>query len=349
MNNDNLIKKNNHPSQKSVFRSFDYPKVETNSTSKIMPNRIAHENTAKIFNSKYVNDNGKWSYNAVNDGLVDFKDYISDINDDLPRKTAYNNKSFKISDYSLQPNSQITQSNTHASFVPNNTKLAKNKLDKVIDKGKSAMEYTENYIEDRIDRSKWPIENLGPRVASNAFALGEYALGKAKLKAKKWGYDSVWNNKADAYRHFTWNALLTRDPFVGYYNARNITNRHEYESMLEKQWIAQDSGGFDYLKDNAIIKGKMNQENFMDLWNNQVGRELANNKDFAHMTIEELFQFAIDYNLLITDAVNTYEFLGITDYITDPASYTVDTEWDLTTGFVTVKKDGKSVTLKIGI
>ena len=348
MNTDNLIKKDNHPSQKSIFCSFDYPKVETNGTSKIMSNRISLENSVKIFNSKYISDNGKWSYNAVNDGFVDFKDYISDIRDTSSKKPTYNNKSFKISDYNIQTNPESNHL-TPYSFASNNPKFANKKIDAAIDYGKGKKKYVENYIEDRIDRSKWPRENLGDWVASNAWILGETAHLTAEYKAKKWGYDSAWNNKADAYRHFTWNALLTRDPFVGYYNARNITNRHEYEVMLEKQWIAQDSSGFDYLKDNTVIKSKMNQENFMDLWNNQVGRELANNKDFAHMTIEELFQFAIDYNLLITDATNAYNFLGITDYITDPASYTVDTEWDLTTGFVTVKKNGKFVTLKIGI
>lgn len=44
-----------------------------------------------------------------------------------------------------------------------------------------------------------------------------------------------------------------------------------------------------------------------------------------------------------------YNFLGITDYITDWENYAVDTEWDLTTGNVKVKKDGKYVELKIGI
>ncbi len=159
----------------------------------------------------------------------------------------------------------------------------------------------------------------------------------------------VWNNKADAYRHFLWNAKMTRNKNVGYYNSRNIANRHEYAAMMDKDWIAGGSEGFDYLKDNAVIKGKMNQENLMDLWNNQVGRELANNAAFKNMTEDELFDFAEKHNLLIIDANKTYDFLGITDFITDASNYTVDVEWNLTTGNVTVKKDGKAVQLKIGI
>lgn len=112
------------------------------------------------------------------------------------------------------------------------------------------------------------------------------------------------------------------DSDIGYYNARNITNRYEYESMQDNNWLSTNSDGFDYQRDNTTIRGRMNQEMFMDLWNNQVGRELAN---------------------------KSYDFLGITDYIVDPQNYTVDAEWNLTTGNITVKKDGKYVTLKIGV
>ena len=87
----------------------------------------------------------------------------------------------------------------------------------------------------------------------------------------------------------------------------------------------------------------------MDLWNNQVGRELANNKEFKSLDTDELFDFADKYGLLITDANKTYDFLGITDYIVDPQNHTVDVEWNLTTGNIKVMKGRKSVTLKIGV
>ncbi len=185
--------------------------------------------------------------------------------------------------------------------------------------------------------------------AERAFKHGDDALENAEKKSKEWSLNGVWNNKADAYRHFIWNANMTRDSHVGYYLARNIANHHEYERMQEENWISSDSNEFDYMDDKTVIRGKMNQENFMDLWNNQVGRELANNKDFADKSTEELFNFAIDNNLLITDANKVYEFLGITDYASKDLSYSVDVEWNLADGNVTVKKKGKSVTLKIGI
>lgn len=87
----------------------------------------------------------------------------------------------------------------------------------------------------------------------------------------------------------------------------------------------------------------------MDLWNNQVGRELAHNSSFKHMSEDELFNFAYEHGLLITDANETYEFLGISDYITDMDNWAVDTEWNLSSGNITFKNGDKEVTLRIGI
>lgn len=86
----------------------------------------------------------------------------------------------------------------------------------------------------------------------------------------------------------------------------------------------------------------------MDLWNNQVARELANNKVFANMGEHDLFKMALDYGWLITDATKVYDFLGISDYINDDGYY-VNAEWDLTTGNIVFTKDDKWVELKIGV
>ena len=75
------------------------------------------------------------------------------------------------------------------------------------------------------------------------------------------------------------------------------------------------------------------------MWNNQVGRELANNADFKHMSYDELFKMALDNNWLITDANQAFSFLGIESYITDQDAYTVDVLWDTETGNITVYKD----------
>lgn len=193
----------------------------------------------------------------------------------------------------------------------------------------------------------WAATNFGTKLVAKSHEYSEEAVDEANKKAVEWGLNSTWNNKADAYRHFIWNVKMTRDSGVGYYGARNITNRHEYETMLNNGWVSENGNSFDYKKDNTIISGKMNQETLMDLWNNQVGRELANNKDFRDKTESELFDLAMYWELLITDANTVYKKLGIENYVGD--DYLVETDWNLTTGEVTVRNKWGRKRLKIGV
>lgn len=81
-----------------------------------------------------------------------------------------------------------------------------------------------------------------------------------------------------------------------------------------------------------------------------MGRELANNDDFSHMNGDELFEMALQNGWLITDASSTFEFLGISDCVSDINAYTVDVAWNQDTGNITVYKDGAEyVMLKIGV
>lgn len=286
-------------------------------------------NKPLMFKSRYINDSGRWTQNAVNDGFVDIKDYIGDIKND-EQGISFNGKEMKISEDRLggiNPSSVVKKAYNKA-VLP-------------------TVQFNSKYNTKEMRMGLWCTSNLGAEVATRAYIYYKDASSAAERKAKIWGLDSDWNTKADAYRHFIWNANMTRDTGVGYYQTRNIVNRYEYENMDEWNWLDPNSRNFDYLKDNTIIKGKMNQENLMDLWNNQVGRALANNKEFTHLNVDELFSFAQEHNLLINDANNVYSFLGITDYIKE--GYLVDVEWNLTTGNVTVKNGKKSVTLKIGI
>ena len=56
----------------------------------------------KPFKSGYINDSGKWSIKAVDDGYVDFDDYINDIKDESAKYPSYNNKNFRVSDYDVK-------------------------------------------------------------------------------------------------------------------------------------------------------------------------------------------------------------------------------------------------------
>ena len=93
----------------------------------------------------------------------------------------------------------------------------------------------------------------------------------------------------------------------------------------------------------------MNQPTLMDLWNNSVGRTLASDSKHAGKTYTQLFDYAVENNLLILDATKAYAFYGVTDYITG-SDWTVDVKWDLTTGNLTFMKKGlNDITLKVGI
>ena len=375
---------NNTFQQTSLHTNYNTPKIpdvksNLNTTPTIKSNSTLLCNTStaqKPFKSKYMNDSGKWSQNAVNDGFVEFDDYIGDIQDTTTQYKSFNNKPMKIS----MPASNNIQYNNKSDILSeyslkdveypslsyaSNSKEVYNyvseKKDNAVDYVGGKVDTAINFVKGKADtaitkakdyakKTIWTAGNFGALTADHARKHGENAEENAEEKSKIWGLGGkVWNNKADAYRHFIWNANMTRDSRIGYYIARNITNHYEYEMMQENNWLSNDSDPFNYMKDNTIIKGKMNQENFMDLWNNQVGRELANNKAFADKSTEELFNFAIDNKLLITDANKVYEFLGITEYASNDSSYSVDVEWNLANGNVTVKKNGKSVTLKIGI
>lgn len=297
-----------------------------------MPQRTQFfANNPPVFKSRYINENGRWTQNAVDEGFVDVKDYISDIKND-EQGISFNGKEMKISDSKVwNINPSITQKKAYSKV------------------GIPMLQVNSRYNPKEIKMGAWYVQNLGVDVTTRAYIYYKNALSEGERKARIWGLDTDWNTKADAYRHFIWNANMTRDRGIGYYQARNITNRYEYENMDELGWLNAEKRKFDYLKDNTIIKGKMNQENLMDLWNNQVGRELANNKDFAHMNIEELFAFAQENNLLINNAESVYEILGITNYITNEKEYTVDVEWNLTTGDIVVKKGRHRKPIKMGV
>lgn len=274
-----------------------------------------YTNKPSVFKSHYINDNGRWTQKAVDDGFVEFDDYISDIKNDK-YGISFNGKPMKLSNHNLfsrTDSEKASYNGKKIDFPISSTYPAKKA---------NYFTYISNMV-DMYNEYKWVEDNLGKNIAKKAYTYGDDSLSKAEQKMNEWGLKSTWNNKADAYRHFIWNAQMTRDTDVGYYHARNVTNKHEYETMYKNNWINLNSGGFDYLKDNTIIKGKMNQECIMDLWNNQVGRELANNNAFSDKSVEELFDFAQDYGLLINDAATVYEKLGITDYIVNQNEYTV--------------------------
>lgn len=53
-------------------------------------------NIKKTFKSRYVDDKGAWTYTSVDEGYVDFGDYIKDKRDGVDNAISFNGKQFKL-------------------------------------------------------------------------------------------------------------------------------------------------------------------------------------------------------------------------------------------------------------
>ena len=62
----------------------------------------ATKSKPKRFQSRYINNDGKWTQNAVNDGFVEFNDYISDIKDDY-KGISFNDKLVQVGQFGNNP------------------------------------------------------------------------------------------------------------------------------------------------------------------------------------------------------------------------------------------------------
>ena len=147
----------------------------------------------------------------------------------------------------------------------------------------------------------------------------------------------TWDNSADALRHMIWNSIMARE--IGTKEAITISNIHEQEALKTEGWITNES--------SSVIVTKMNQPTLMDLWNNYTGAVLANVK--KELDYNELFEYAINNNMLFTDATSVYEKLGITAYINE-ADWTVNVTWYVSARTITLSKENMpDKTLVIGM
>lgn len=137
----------------------------------------------------------------------------------------------------------------------------------------------------------------------------------------------TWDNAADAMRHSQWNYLMAKE--IGVSEATFFGNQHELLGLQENGMVTKIDGD--------VVCTKMNQATVMDLWNNEVGRSLAGT--MADSTEAQMFDYAMDNNLLITDATQVYEKLGLKDYI-NTEDWTITVTWNMATGKLTVSKPG---------
>ena len=114
------------------------------------------------------------------------------------------------------------------------------------------------------------------------------ARHKATIYAEEMGYYTdgkliTWDNESDAYRHFTWNALMLQ--YIGENEARTLSNYHEtYLWSKSKQ-------------DNEIWY-KIPLSSIMDAHNKNVGLLYA--LEYSNLTTDELFLMALSDGSLIT-------------------------------------------------
>ncbi len=118
-----------------------------------------------------------------------------------------------------------------------------------------------------------------------------------------WFYDKygtlvTWDNEADAYRHFLWNARMTRE--IGYTEAAKIATYHEIVS-----WDSQKvNGGKVYFVSMASL---------MDMANNEMGRLYA--AMYPELTYTKLFSIAAFRDgAIIMEIGFTKDYYGLSDW-----------------------------------
>ena len=142
---------------------------------------------------------------------------------------------------------------------------------------------------------------VGVKTTISAFYISNKARNKGVQYAKKHGYyeDGVlitWDNQADAYRHFTWNAEMT-EAFGGF-DAYVVSLNHEVVSWESHKMIT----GTWYV---------VSMSSFMDMHNNFAGIYYATN--YPELTSDEQFEKALEDGVLFTDLEQVKNAFGWSD------------------------------------
>lgn len=134
----------------------------------------------------------------------------------------------------------------------------------------------------------------------SARGLANECLEAAERYARMKRLDSVVDNEADAYRHFTWNAKMTQQ--LGWEQADIIASNHE-----QFDWIKNHGAKFN---ENGVATFEIPLASLMDIHNNDVGRRMAISKENINANPELLFQTALKNGNIITKLDQVPGFLG---------------------------------------
>ena len=131
----------------------------------------------------------------------------------------------------------------------------------------------------------------------------------------------TWDNEVDAFRHFNWNARNARQMSVS--DAIIISNVHEIAN-LRNHWITRTPDAT-----SPLFIGEINSDNLMDLWNNWIGIMLGSDDNLAHKSINQLFEYAMNRDMLILSGQDVSSRLGISDDYRSMPYWTVLVMWNV--------------------
>jgi len=142
-------------------------------------------------------------------------------------------------------------------------------------------------------------------------------------------HDLLWER--DAYVHFLWSLNNARS--LGRDNANMILSLYEVEDLVNREEYQNGPSilsGDVFASRDTVLQTRMGSGDFMDVWNNRVGVELAQFSTSSGYTDEELFLWARDQGLLITHPAQVYDRLyGMRIAPEDlPRGSAIPVQWD---------------------
>ena len=157
------------------------------------------------------------------------------------------------------------------------------------------------------------------------------------------------HNQADAYRHFIGSVYLTRN--ISLEAALFVTNRNELMTL------AGDGNVISYDLRTGVATVRMTNAVLQDVWNDAAGRNLASDPRFQNYTSSELFNYALENNMLIQDAFidlnnpldnSAIEVIGARSFVQE-GDWRIDIHWNLNNGTLIIfDQEGHSITRVAG-
>ena len=90
---------------------------------------------------------------------------------------------------------------------------------------------------------------------------------------------------------------------------------------------------------NYFLDGYFSASTLMDLHNNRIGQEMADNSQYSHLTPEQLYEHALKNRMLITDINDSFKVYNLDESYITPRGM-VYAHLDGRSGMITFFKEG---------